>query len=98
MNSKMQLLLADRFLFAFNLSSVGNVVLPLLVFGLARLTTNDGEDDDQQENENQYDEYGNYNGQSRWWQFWKSNNNYNENGDQSEDEQGSPWWCKFTIR
>jgi hypothetical protein len=97
---------SDTFLLAWNVSSAVTFVLPLFAFTVARLTSDQEYDDDQNNNNNNnnyygddyqnpdnYDQYGNYVGPTRWWQFWKSNNNY-EQEENSNDEYGTPWWCK----
>jgi len=73
-----------------------------MAFSVARLTSEQDYDENQNQddqNENYYDEYGNYVGPTHWWQFWKSNNNnnYNNNGEDENDndERGTPWWCEY---
>jgi hypothetical protein len=97
LNAKLQQIKsADRFLLLWNLSSLVTLVLPLLVFTIARATS-DG-DGEEEGDSGDYDEYGNYVGSGHWWQFWKSsNNNQNNNDDEQQDgdeEDGAPWWCK----
>jgi hypothetical protein len=91
MNAKLQQIKsADRFLLLWNLSSLVTLVLPLLLFTIARATSDGQEEGDSGD----YDEYGNY---IRWWQFWKSSNNNQYNDDEQQDggeEDGAPWWCK----
>jgi hypothetical protein len=54
------------------------------------------EQDQEQNYQNNYDEYGNYVGPTHWWQFWKKSNNNNEQQQDGEQDQNlSPWWCKY---
>ena len=86
----------DRFLMAFTISKAVALILPLIIFMIARATAPEYYENQNRDQEEQYDEYGNYIGQPHWWQFWKSSNNYNyeEGEEQREDERGAPWWCK----
>jgi hypothetical protein len=95
-----QQILSSKFLIAWNVASVLSLLLPLLIFSIARARNNgdydENENDNQDEQENYYDEYGNYVGPAHWWQFWKANNNnYNNDGQEEDDgDAGAPWWCK----
>ena len=102
---------SDPFILTWNIGTTVTLLLPLLIFTVARLTNqeeyNNGEQNGEQDyydnnpynNPENYDEYGNYVGPTHWWQFWKrSNNNYQngEGGGNSGDEQNrTPWWCKY---
>jgi len=93
---------SDSFLLTWNVSSAVTFLFPLLAFSVARLTSeqdyNQNENneenyyDDSYQNPENYDEYGNYVGPTPWWKFWKSSNNgqYEEEG--SNDERMAPWW------
>lgn len=96
---------SDSFLLAWNVSSAVTFLFPLFAFSVARLTSesewnqNENQNNDENyyedpyQNPENYDEYGNYVGPTPWWQFWKRNNNYQEQGEQgSNDERGAPWW------
>lgn len=97
---------SDTFLLTWNVSSAVTFVLPLFAFSVARLTSeqeyDENENNDNNENDyydnpyqnpNNYDQYGNYIGPTRWWQFWKRNNNGQyEQEENSNDERGAPWW------
>jgi len=92
-----QHILSSKFLIVWNIASAMSLLLPILIFTIARMRNNgdENQDDNQdQEQENYYDEYGNYVGPTHWWQFWKSsNNNYDNDGQQEDDrEAGVPWW------
>ena len=95
---------ADTFLLAWNVASIVTFLLPLLAFTVGRLTTRYDEDGNAQnedyynpyENENNYDEYGNYIGPQHWWEFWKDHRNGEQNND-NNDEAGAPWWCKCVL-
>lgn len=93
MRQQLQNIRSDRFLLAWNLTSLATFLLPLIFFVIARVRS-DGDEEENQED--QYDEYGNYVGQNHWWQFWRRNNNYDQNDqqDDDQDEGGAPWWCK----
>lgn len=98
---------SDTFLLAWNVSSAVTFVVPLFAFSVARLTSDQEYDENQNNNNNynnnynngddkyqnpdNYDQYGNYVGPTYWWQFWKSNSNY-EQEEGSNDEYGAPWW------
>lgn len=90
---------SDRFLLAWNISLFSTLILPLIVFSVARAGRQDEDEGRNQEDQSeyQYDENGNYIGQKHWWQFWKQNSNFyndqHENNQQRED--GAPWWCKY---
>ena len=100
---------SDSFLLVWNVASVVTFLLPLMAFSIARLTSdqdgNENQGDDQNENyynnnyqnPDNYDEYGNYVGPTHWWEFWKSNNNGQNDGQEENDndERGAPWWCKY---
>ena len=102
---------SDAFLMVWNISSAVTVLLPLLAFTVARLTTPQNWEEYQQQqqeqqnynnqyqndyqNPNNYDQYGNYVGPTRWWQFWKWGRNgayYYEEDQRSQDEYSAPWW------
>lgn len=81
---------SDKFLLAWNISLVVTMVLPVIVFGVARAGMSQGG-----ENRNQGQQEGNENEDSyAWWQFWKSNNNNGDQHGNRGEEDGSPWWCK----
>lgn len=108
---------ADKFLLTWNIVNLFVILGPLIVFGVARRgaenynygNNNNNNNNNYQENWNgqneyRYDQYGNFLGQKHWWQFWKRNNHYNQNGvsyyqeqnqgGQQENGFGAPWWCK----
>ena len=80
---------SDRFLLTWNISLLVTLVLPLIIFGVARAGMSQGDENRNQER-NQDDNY------HSWWQFWKSNNDDNGNARQGE-EDGAPWWCKSFV-
>ncbi len=93
----------DRFLLAWNISILVVILLPLLIFGVARLgvenhhygnyyNSNNNNNNNSQLNWNQlnqwrYDQNGNFMGQKHWWQFWKRNNHYDRNGNEYYGQQ-----------
>ena len=95
---------SDSFLLAWNVSSAVTFLFPLLAFSVARLTSEQEYDQNQNNEENyydnpyqnpeNYDEYGNYVGPTPWWQFWKRSYNGQYDEDRSNDERGAPWWCE----
>lgn len=88
----------DSFLLAWNLSTLLVILLPLIIFGVARRGAesngngNNYDDDNyeerwNQQNEWRFDQYGNFLGQKHWWQFWKRNNHFDRNGNSYYQEQ-----------
>ena len=86
---------SSTFLKAWNIVSAAGVLLPLIVFMWARITS---------ENENQYygddadreyQEFKNCDGEEQsWWKYWCHGD------DQAWDEDRdvrAPWWCKYMI-
>lgn len=95
---------SDTFLIIWNVSSLVTLVLPLFAFTVARLTSyqeydenenqnnNDDYYDDPYQNPDNYDEYGNYVGPTPWWKFWQKSYNGQYDEDRSNDEFSAPWW------
>lgn len=95
---------SDKFLLFWNVASLVTFFLPLISFTVDRLTPRYDDDGNQvqnedyynpYENENNYDQYGNYIGPQHWWEFWKDHRNGDANNDANDDEAGAPWWCKL---
>lgn len=87
-----------QFLLAWCVSAALAVLVPLVMYGAARLTNNNNDNQDENDNNNNNNQDGNYN--CNWWQ-WScrraannngddDNNNNNNNNDQ--DEYSAPWW------
>ena len=119
-NEVLHTIRSDALLVSWNIVSALSVILPLLCFWIARATPNNygeggegGGDGNYNSNDYYYeqrrkygyvDQYGNYVEPKRWWQFWKSDAIYREqgaegqeggnSGDYNNREAGAPWWCK----
>ena len=102
-------IVSDTFLLTWNVASAVTFLLPLFAFTVARLTSEQEYDENQNydqnnnnyysdpyQNPNNYDQYGNYVGPTHWWEFWKRNNGnqYYEEDQRSNDENVAPWWCE----
>lgn len=94
---------ADKLLLTWNVVIALVAAVPLLIFVVARAGIQGNyEDDEGQQDQQQYDYYGNpY--KNHWWQFWRKANPYaqyeddqGQNQDQNQ-EGGAPWWCKFFL-
>lgn len=118
-NDVWQRMSTDPFLLTWNAVSAASVILPLLIFWIARATYQNYDENGNNNNNDQndgggsqdeyyyrkkygyYDEYGYWHEPKRWYQFWKSNNEYRDGGGQggSQDGQwgGAPWWCKYAM-
>lgn len=77
-------------------------VVPLLIFGVARVTHgNENQQNDDQDEDNNYNNQGQYdnqqNGGCRWWQ-WGCNDNYQyeQNDSRDEEENALPWWWPWS--
>lgn len=88
--------LQPSFLLAWFVSGTLAVLVPLVIYGSARLTNNNQDENDNNNNDNNNNQDGNY---CSWWQWAcrrannngdDDNNNNNNNGDQ--DENSAPWW------
>ena len=76
------------FLRIWMISGATTVVVPLIVFGAARLANSGGNDQNQNGDNNGEGNGGN---NCRWYQFGCSDNNDNQEQG-SGDRQGAPWW------
>jgi hypothetical protein len=85
--------LKPSFLAAWFVSGSLTVLLPLIIFGTARLSNNNQDEDDNNNNNNNDDENGNV---CSWWQ-WSCRRNINNddqdgNNNDEDDENSAPWW------
>jgi hypothetical protein len=85
--------LKPSFLLAWFVSGALAVLVPLVIYGSARLSNNNQDENDNNDN-NQDDDNGNY---CSWWQ-WSCRRNNNDNDDNNnnngdeDDENSAPWW------
>lgn len=69
----------------WNGTGAATILLPLIIFGVARLSNSQGNNNGEEENQN------NNNNSCRWYQ-WNCSNNYNEQGEEGQRENTAPWW------
>jgi phosphate/sulfate permease len=87
--------LRPSFLLAWCVSGALAVLIPLVIYSVARLSNNNQDENDNNNNDNNNNQDGNYN--CSWWQWscrrannGDDDNNNNNNNDQ--DENSAPWW------
>ena len=94
----LQQIKSDRFLLSWNIGSFLTLLLPIIIFSVARHSAYISQGQYQNEDWNNGDG-NNYNQQQQthWWHFWGDADNQNEEA-RANDQMNAPWWCECERR